>query len=97
MNNTISTVIETYAASPYNRNYLHNANFEDIQFTIDNQMLFEMILLEIRGMTVPFASHRKKSNNEKYIMLENQIKVLDNLVQDSNSNMLREMLEEKQK
>ena len=38
-----------------------NENYSDIQFTIDNDVFLEMLLLRIRGETVKFATFEKKN------------------------------------
>ena len=56
-----------------------------------------MLLLEIRGMTIPYSSRRKKTNNERFTHLENQIKLLNDLADSSPTDTFDNMLEEAQK
>ena len=49
-----------FAASPYNRTTLQHMDIDDIVFMIDDQSFFELLLLRIRGATIPYSSHTKK-------------------------------------
>ena len=37
----------------------------EIQFTINDQLFLETLLMEIRGKTISFASYLRKNNNDK--------------------------------
>ena len=53
----------------YNRENIHLIDDEQSVFTIDDQLLFEMLLLEIRGKSISYASFKKKENTrlENYV------------------------------
>jgi hypothetical protein len=48
----------------YTRNNITNENIEDehLELTIDDQLFFEMIKLQIRGKTIGYSAAKKKEN-----------------------------------
>ena len=48
------------------------------EFTIDNQMFFEMLKLNIRGQSVTYSSRKAKYNRDKEIKIEQNITNLEN-------------------
>ena len=73
----IKNTIEQYAATPYNRNKLDTIPFDEIQFTISDQLFLDVLLMEIRSKTISFSSHKKKTNLEKETTLEKEIERLE--------------------
>ena len=63
VNKTIQAVREKYAIPVYKRDYINENNDTFIQFTIDDDLLLEMMLLEIRGISLQFSSFLKKSKD----------------------------------
>ena len=59
MKQVILDVKKQYAIPIHNRENLHL--IEDV-FTIDGQLFFETLLLEIRGKCISFASFTRKEN-----------------------------------
>ena len=68
---------------------------EDKQYTIDDQLIFEMIKLEIRGQTIKYCSELKRKRTEKENQLENQISNLEIVIQETPLQEKLEELEEK--
>lgn len=66
---TINTIImqikENYALPVYSRNGISTISDSEIQFTINDQLFLETLLMEIRGKTISYSSFIKKRNNEK--------------------------------
>ena len=93
----IQNVIEKYSLPVYNLEKIKEIPKNDIQFTINDQMILEQILLEIRGMTIPYSAKKKKENKLKEEKLLKQISVLETITQQSNSSVLMEMLDEYKK
>lgn len=56
INETIREVILRYAVPVYNIDRIDYINFEDIQFTILDQLFFETLLIEIRGKTISYSA-----------------------------------------
>ena len=44
----------------YEANNIKNIDNSDLQFTIDDQLFLETLLMEIRGKSISYASYRKK-------------------------------------
>ena len=82
--NTIEEVKNTYKI---NRNQENNNNEPVIeeQYSINDQLFLETLLLMIRGETIKYSSIRKKRNTEKENKLENEIKILE---EDINKNFI---------
>ena len=66
-----------YALPVYNIHNIDNISDEEIQFTINDQLFLETLLLRIRGETIKYSSYVKKKNNKKEITLENEIDQLE--------------------
>ena len=45
--------------------YLHNIPESDLQFSINDQLFLDTLLIEIRGETISYSSHKKKQNDKK--------------------------------
>ena len=85
----ILDVKKQYAATPYNRENVDDIDDELFQTVIDPQLFFEMLLLEIRGKTLSFASFIKKKENEEIVKLESEIKVLEAEDIDENFDIIK--------
>lgn len=93
---TIKNVTEKYAVPIYNFENLDQIPCNEISFTINDQALFEQLLLEIRGMTIPYASKKKKEKLREEDELKISINLLEILTQESPvSEILSELLDEK--
>jgi hypothetical protein len=62
---TIENVIKQYAVTPYNLENIMTIHPSDLNFVINDQLFFDMLLLEIRGKTISYSSFKKKENNRK--------------------------------
>ena len=80
----ILSVKKQYAAFPYERERISEIANEDFQTTINPQLFLEMILLELRGLSIAFSSHLKKQNLLKEREIENKIQHLENLAFEDN-------------
>ena len=61
-------IVETkheFAAFPYNRSSLQDIDDDNLVLTINDQSFFELLLLRIRGATIPYSSHKKKEKKNK--------------------------------
>ena len=64
INKTIQQEVLKYAIPVYDYDFLKNPeNYGSITFTVDSDVLLEMIFLQIRGETIKFASFLKKERN----------------------------------
>ena len=62
---TIDNVIRQYAVPVYNLDNLKNINKEDIVFEINDQLFYETLLLEIRGVTISYSSYKKRKDEKE--------------------------------
>ena len=83
--NLINSIIEEeklkYAIPVYNLQYLKN-NFTNIEMTIDHDLFLEMLLLQIRGETIKFATAQKSKMSKVEKQLISDIEILE--AQDPN-------------
>lgn len=79
----IETTIEEYAVPIYRREILKDIDPNIIQFTVNDQMLFEMLLLRIRGMTIPYAASKKRKREEQKRLIERQLKLCKELADEN--------------
>ena len=77
INQKIKEIKLQYALPVYNLNNLDNILNEDIQFTINNQLFLETLLMEIRGKTISYASFKKKQNDGREKQIINEISILE--------------------
>ena len=91
--NLINKVIKEeaikYALPVYNLEYL-DENYREVNFTINNDLFLEVLLLRIRGESIKFSTFIKKKNNSKEMELIKDIEYLEqhNDVTKSHGNLL---------
>ena len=73
----ILNVKKQYAVLLYNSDTIDNISNEEIQFVINDQLFLETLLLEIRGKTISFASHKKKMEVTEENELVKNIEILE--------------------
>ena len=75
-----------------------NEAIEEDSYTINDQLLLEMIILTIRGETIKYSSRKKKEKNKQEKQLEEEIAKLERMVSE-NRNIINieqtNLLEEK--
>ena len=97
---TIKTAIkhvkEIYSATPYNISELDNIPHDELELMINDQLFFEMLLLEIRGKTIAYSSRRKRNQDKTEANLMNEIQTLQNDIEekelpDQNSDVIQNL------
>ena len=85
-----------YAVPVYNYQHLDQIKEMDLEFTIDDQLFLDTLLMKIRAMTIPYAAEQKRNQIKQKLELENQIKNIDEKISKENntSNYLYNKLEE---
>ena len=70
INEKILEVKQQYALPVYNLEDLDKIPNEEIQFTINDQLFLDVLLMEIRGKSISFASFKNKERDtrEKYLI-----------------------------
>ena len=77
INKTIMDFRFKYAVPVYNIEYINELNDQYLQFTIDDDILLEMLLLEIRYVTIKYSSALKQATNAKENLLIKSIEELE--------------------
>ena len=78
--NCIKKVIKTYAPHDIPIDIIDDANPEQLQkfpSTINPQLLYDMLQLEIRGETIKYSSAKKKQKNETMQLLLHRLEELE--------------------
>ena len=94
INKLIEEVVQTYTVPVYNFNYISASNVLNLQFTIEDDLLLEMILLKARENTIRFSANLKKMENE---LETNLLKDIENIAYADPSPSTLELLETKNK
>jgi len=77
VNKLIDEEIIKYAVPVYDYNVIKNISGKEIQFTIDDELFLEVLLLRIRGETIKFSANLKKNKNAKEKKLISDIKQIE--------------------
>ena len=89
MKQSILNVKKQYAVLVYNFENIENIPDESIAFTINDQLFFEMILLEIRGKTIAYSTNKKKEDSKLEKDLLEEIKNLEQIVSEDHLDRLQ--------
>ena len=73
MNDKINDVKKQYAVPVYNLENLHEIPNDQIQFTINDQLFLETLLMELRGKSISYSSFIKKENETQEKEIERKI------------------------
>jgi hypothetical protein len=79
-----------YAVPIYNKDRIHLIDDEDLTLIIDDQLFFEMILLELRGKCISHASYKKKENAKLETEIIVDIKLLEENLNENNVYLLEQ-------
>ena len=80
MKKTIKRVVKQYAKTETDSDLIEEAGpdiLQDIQCTINHQLLYDMIQLEMRGETIKYSSWLKKERNSTTELLLHQLESLE--------------------
>ena len=80
-----------YAALPYEQDNICNIDNSEFQTTINPQLFLEMILLELRGLSISFSSNLKKQDKIKEKEIEQKIQSLETTNADDNFNTINDL------
>ena len=73
INNKIDEIKSMYSLPVYDRNQIPHIPNEDIQFTINDQLFLETLLMELRGKCISFSSYKKKIRDKTEANLKQEI------------------------
>ena len=84
----ISNTKIQYALPIYNFDNIDNIPNDSIQYTINDQLFFETLLLEIRGKTISYSTYIKRKNEKEEHRLVQEIEILESDPNIDNEKML---------
>lgn len=76
---TIDNIKLQYPIPVYNINNINSVPLKDIDFTINDQLILETLMMEIRGKSIAYSSHIKKTSNQRENTLIKEIRSLEKL------------------
>ena len=84
MNKQILDVKKQYALPVYNIDEIDNIPNTEIQFNINDQLFLDVLLMELRGQSISYASFKNKQRNNLEKDLINKITYLENNLNETN-------------
>ena len=88
INRKIDSVILQYCLPVYNIDNVLKMEPSDIQFIINDQLFLETLLMEIRGETISYSSHKAKTKCQREKNIEDEIVQLENNLNETNKDRL---------
>ena len=84
MNKKIMEVKTQYALPVYNTDEIETIPDEELQFTINDQLFLEVLLMELRGQSISYGSFKKKQRNNQENEIIRKITLLGNNINTNN-------------
>ena len=84
MNKKILVVKKQYALPVYNIDEIENIPNTEIQFNINDQLFLDVLLMELRGQSISYASFKNKQRNNLEKNLIKKITYLENNLNEAN-------------
>lgn len=84
MNKKIIEIKQQYALPVYNMDEIQNIPDNEIQFTINDQLFLEILLMELRGQSISYACFKNKQRNTREKELICEIADLENNINNEN-------------
>ena len=85
INSKIDEIIEQYALPVYNRDFLQQVPKSELQFTINDQLFLDTLMMELRGKSISFGSYKKKKTKEREDELKSKIRNIEHTLTDDKS------------
>ena len=82
INEKITEVKRQYAVPIYNLDNIDNIPIDELQLTITDQLFLDVLLMEIRGKAISYASYKKKEKDAREKYLLKTIKDLENIISE---------------
>lgn len=84
----IAEIRRQYAALPYDLDNLDHVDNDLVQFTINDQLFLEVLLMEIRGKTISYSSFKKKERVDREKVLHREIQVIEEDLDNASVDLL---------
>jgi hypothetical protein len=91
----INEIKTQYAISPYDLNNINQIPSSDLQLTINDQLFLGVLMMEIRGETIKYASEKNKRKRGRENLLQKDIQNLEEEFSRSNNRDVLENIETK--
>ena len=91
MNKKITEIKQQYMLPVYDVNQAETIPDEDIQFTINDQLFLEVLLMELRGQSISYASYKNKQKHNREKELINNIGEIEGCINANNMEQLETM------
>ena len=86
VNTTIINTIIQYAIPIYNHEYISDTNnYRHIQFTINESLFYETLLMLIRGETVKYCKRKARKRRKVEDELSSKVQIAQNILNNENS------------
>lgn len=88
INKHIAAIKKQYAVPVYNFEQIENIPDSEIQFIISDQLILEVLLMELRGQSISYASFKHKERNKvEQTLIENIRSIKNNLEENKIENL----------
>ena len=94
INKKISEIKAQYAIPIYNPDNLNDIPNQNIQFTINDQLFLEVLLMELRGQSISYSCYKKKQTDNRESELIDKIEKLEHNLTDNDIQSLEICKEE---
>ena len=84
INKHIKEIKRQHAIPIYNLEEIENIPDQEIQFTINNQLFLDVLLMEFRGKAILYSSYKHKERNKKEKYLIDSITEMENSLKENN-------------
>lgn len=91
INKQISDIKKQYAVPVYNLEELDNIPNKEIQFTINDQLFLDVLLMEIRGKSISYSSYKQKDRHNKEKNLIESITKLEHNLEEEDTELLENL------
>jgi hypothetical protein len=94
INRKIDEIKMQYAIPIYNVENINEISDDNLQFTVDDQLFLDVLLMEIRGQSISYAAHKKKENSKLEQELLRNIENIESNLNEDNLESLQCLKEE---
>ena len=84
----ITEIKQQYTLPVYNISQAKNIPDNEIQFVINDQLFLEVLLMELRGQSISYASYKNKQKNNREKKLIQEIGEMEGRIYESNMEKL---------
>ena len=94
LNAKVDDIKKQYALPVYNLDQILKIPDDQVQFTINDQLFLETVLMEIKGKSISYSSYKKTETEKREKELISKIKLLEANLSQTNINEIEILKEE---